>query len=55
MEDMKNSKDGSKAKVGDSNPSSSGCPFLNGDMKGAAGSGLNNRDWWPNSLKYKYT
>jgi catalase-peroxidase len=50
MEDMKNSKDGSKAKVGDSNPSSSGCPFLNGDMKGAAGSGLNNRDWWPNSL-----
>jgi len=26
------------------------CPFLNGEMKQAAGSGTTNRDWWPNSL-----
>ncbi|MEM9931834.1 MAG: peroxidase family protein, partial [Bacteroidota bacterium] len=27
------------------------CPFLNGDMHRAAGSGPSNRDWWPNQLK----
>ncbi|HSR61471.1 MAG TPA: catalase/peroxidase HPI [Robiginitalea sp.] len=26
------------------------CPFLNGDLKQAAGGGTTNRDWWPNSL-----
>jgi catalase-peroxidase len=50
MEDMKSSKDSSKAKVSDVNSSPASCPFLNGEMKGAAGSGSGNRDWWPNSL-----
>lgn len=26
------------------------CPFLNGELKNAAGGGTTNRDWWPNSL-----
>ncbi len=26
------------------------CPFLNGELKQAAGGGTTNRDWWPNSL-----
>ncbi|MEJ2162428.1 MAG: catalase/peroxidase HPI [Robiginitalea sp.] len=26
------------------------CPFLNGELKQAAGGGTSNRDWWPNSL-----
>lgn len=26
------------------------CPFLNGEMKQAAGGGTSNRDWWPNML-----
>ena len=26
------------------------CPFLNGTMNQAAGSGTTNRDWWPNAL-----
>ena len=26
------------------------CPFLNGTMKQAAGTGTSNRDWWPNQL-----
>jgi len=26
------------------------CPFLNGSMKQAAGTGTSNRDWWPNQL-----
>ena len=26
------------------------CPFLNGSMKQAAGTGTTNRDWWPNQL-----
>jgi catalase-peroxidase len=26
------------------------CPFLNGEMKQAAGGGTTNRDWWPNAL-----
>ncbi|MEO1486188.1 MAG: catalase/peroxidase HPI [Bacteroidota bacterium] len=26
------------------------CPFLNGDLKQAAGGGTTNRDWWPNAL-----
>ncbi|MGB5369749.1 MAG: catalase/peroxidase HPI, partial [Flavobacteriaceae bacterium] len=28
----------------------SNCPFLNGELKQAAGGGTTNRDWWPNSL-----
>ena len=28
----------------------SGCPYLHGDMKGAAGSGKSTQEWWPNSL-----
>lgn len=27
------------------------CPFLNGEMKQVAGSGTQNKDWWPNQLK----
>jgi catalase-peroxidase len=27
------------------------CPFMGGMMKKAAGSGMNNREWWPNQLK----
>ena len=26
------------------------CPFLNGELRQAAGGGTTNRDWWPNSL-----
>ncbi len=26
------------------------CPFLNGEITSAAGSGTSNRDWWPNML-----
>ncbi|MBZ9652236.1 catalase/peroxidase HPI [Psychroflexus montanilacus] len=50
MKDMKDSKDTNYAKVWDVNSSTASCPFLNGDMKGAAGSGKDVRDWWPNSL-----
>ena len=46
---MKDNTD-NKAKVWDVNSSSASCPFLNGDMKGAAGSGNDPQDWWPNSL-----
>ena len=27
------------------------CPFMNGAMKKSAGSGMSNREWWPNQLK----
>ncbi|NQZ78764.1 MAG: catalase-peroxidase, partial [Ekhidna sp.] len=27
------------------------CPFLSGTQKSAGGSGVKNRDWWPNELK----
>ncbi len=27
------------------------CPFMGGTVKGAAGHGTTNRDWWPNELK----
>ncbi|WP_127845582.1 catalase/peroxidase HPI [Psychroflexus aestuariivivens] len=37
-------------KVWEINESSAKCPFLNGEVKGVAGSGHDNRDWWPNSL-----
>ncbi|SDG46610.1 catalase/peroxidase HPI [Psychroflexus sediminis] len=49
MEDNKNSKDANH-KVWEVNESSAKCPFLNGDTKGVAGSGNDNRDWWPNAL-----
>lgn len=26
------------------------CPFHNGDLKGSAGTGTKNREWWPNKL-----
>ena len=26
------------------------CPFSSGEIKGAAGQGNNNKDWWPNQL-----
>jgi len=32
------------------NESTAKCPFLNGEMNHAAGSGPSNRDWWPNQL-----
>ncbi len=37
-------------KVWDVNESSR-CPFSGGAIKKSAGSGLSNRDWWPNQLK----
>ena len=46
---MKNS-DKPNHKVWEINESSAKCPFLDGDTKGVAGSGNDNRDWWPNSL-----
>ena len=46
MEDKKDA----NHKVWDVNSSSAKCPFLHGDTKGVAGSGNDNRDWWPNSL-----
>ena len=49
MEDMKHSEDANH-KVWEVNSSSAKCPFLHGDTKGAAGSGNDNRDWWPNAL-----
>lgn len=27
------------------------CPFMNGALKNSAGTGMTNRDWWPNQLK----
>mgnify|MGYP005847224121 CR=1 FL=1 len=45
---MKNNED-NNSKVWDVNSSSASCPFLNGDMKGAAGSGKDPQNWWPNS------
>ena len=33
------------------NGASSGCPFMSGNQKKQAGSGTQNRDWWPNELK----
>lgn len=50
MKDMKDSNNEKKAQVWDVNSSSASCPFLNGDMKGAAGSGYSAKEWWPNSL-----
>jgi catalase-peroxidase len=38
----------------DSNQNGSGgskCPFLSGAMNQSAGSGMTNREWWPNQLK----
>ncbi|MEM8999452.1 MAG: catalase/peroxidase HPI [Bacteroidota bacterium] len=32
------------------NGDASQCPFLNGELKQAAGGGTTNRDWWPNAL-----
>ncbi len=34
----------------DVNESSAKCPFLNGELKQAAGGGTTNRDWWPDAL-----
>lgn len=35
----------------DINESAANCPFLSGTQKKTAGSGVKNRDWWPNELK----
>ena len=35
----------------DVNESAANCPFLSGTQKKTAGSGVKNRDWWPNELK----
>lgn len=32
------------------NGDASMCPFLNGELKQAAGGGTTNKDWWPNAL-----
>ncbi|NKI33520.1 catalase/peroxidase HPI [Croceivirga thetidis] len=32
------------------NGDASMCPFLNGELKQAAGGGTSNKDWWPNAL-----
>tara|TARA_Y100001933_G_scaffold84931_1_gene86198 strand:- start:1414 stop:3666 length:2253 start_codon:yes stop_codon:yes gene_type:complete len=34
----------------DVNESTAKCPFLNGELKQAAGGGTTNRDWWPDAL-----
>ncbi len=26
------------------------CPFMGGTLKGSAGGGTTNKDWWPNQL-----
>lgn len=41
----------SNSKTHDMNGDASQCPFLNGELNKAAGSGQTNRDWWPNQLK----
>ena len=40
----------SNGQAWDVNDSSGKCPFLNGEMKQAAGGGTTNNDWWPNQL-----
>ncbi|MDM9630692.1 catalase/peroxidase HPI [Robiginitalea aurantiaca] len=51
MEDNTHSTSAYNANAGSSADSpESKCPFLNGEMKQAAGGGTTNRDWWPNSL-----
>ncbi len=51
MEDNTHSSTAYNANSDNGNASAeSKCPFLNGEMKQAAGGGTTNRDWWPNSL-----
>lgn len=49
---MESNNKNSNGNVYDVNTSdASQCPFLNGEMKQAAGGGTGIRDWWPNQLK----
>lgn len=41
---------GPHGKVWDMNQDLSKCPVMGGAVSKAAGSGMNNRDWWPNQL-----
>jgi catalase-peroxidase len=56
MEEKKNENSGKKAntyKVNDShgaNGDIAKCPFHNGETMNSAGSGVKNREWWPNKL-----
>jgi catalase-peroxidase len=50
MENNPHSNDAS-ASPSDLNTSSAKCPFFSGTTKRTAGSGVKNRDWWPNELK----
>ncbi|MBT8239345.1 MAG: catalase/peroxidase HPI [Croceitalea sp.] len=50
MDNKTNSSTSSEGQAYGVNESSAQCPFLNGEMNKAAGSGPTNRDWWPNSL-----
>jgi catalase-peroxidase len=51
MEDKTHSTTSYNANAGSSAETpESKCPFLNGEMKQAAGGGTTNRDWWPNLL-----
>ncbi|MEJ2584119.1 MAG: catalase/peroxidase HPI [Robiginitalea sp.] len=49
MEDKAHSSHAYNANA-DNTGDESKCPFLNGELKQAAGGGTTNRDWWPNSL-----
>ncbi|MBR9914006.1 MAG: catalase/peroxidase HPI [Algicola sp.] len=51
MENNPHSSDSSHGKNFDINESAANCPFLSGTNKHTAGSGVKNRDWWPNELK----
>ena len=48
---MENNKNNDPAKMSYNVNSEAKCPFHGGTIKQSAGSGTNNRDWWPNQLK----
>ena len=50
MSQNNNSNNPDSHKVWDVNESSRKCPFMGGALNYTAGSGTNNRDWWPNQL-----
>ncbi|WP_046744496.1 catalase/peroxidase HPI [Kordia zhangzhouensis] len=51
MENNSHSNSTQGGKNFDLNESTAKCPFFNGTIKKTAGSGVKNRDWWPNELK----
>ncbi len=50
MEDNAHSSHSYNANANNNTADESKCPFLNGELKQAAGGGTTNRDWWPNAL-----